>query len=109
MTKSEIKIQVGVDENRVPEAITWTAEEGKVKDEDAKAMLLSMWDTKKKEAVRIDLWTKEMPVDEMNVFFHQTLLAMSHTFYKATQNEKMTAMMQDFCEYFAEKLDLKKQ
>ena len=55
--------------------------------------------------MRIDLWTKEMPVDEMKVFFHQTLLAMSDTFYRATQDEKMTATMKDFCDYFAEKLE----
>jgi gliding motility-associated protein GldC len=47
-----------------------------------------------------------MPVDEMKMFFHQTLVAMSDTFRKATQDEKMTATMKDFCDYFAEKLDL---
>ena len=49
-----------------------------------------------------------MPVDEMKIFFHQTLVAMSKTFHKATQDEKMSATMQDFCDYFAEKLELKK-
>jgi gliding motility-associated protein GldC len=34
--------------------------------------------------MRIDLWTKEMPVDEMKIFFHQTLVAMSDTFHRAT-------------------------
>ena len=56
----------------------------------------------------MDLWTKDMPVDEMKQFFHQTLVAMSDTFYRATQDEKMTATMKDFCDYFAEKLELKK-
>jgi hypothetical protein len=32
--------------------------------------------------MRIDLWTKEMPVDEMKIFFHQTLVAMSDTFHR---------------------------
>lgn len=45
-------------------------------------------------------------VDEMKVFFHQTLVAMSNTFQRATQDEKMTATMKDFCDYFAEKLEL---
>ncbi len=49
-----------------------------------------------------------MPVDEMKLFFHQTLTAMSDTFMRATQDEKMTATMRDFCDYFAEKLELKK-
>jgi len=71
-------------------------------------MMLSVWDGKAQETLRIDLWTKDMPVDEMKVFFHQTLVAMSNTFNRATQDEKMTATMKDFCDYFAEKLELKK-
>ena len=68
---------------------------------------MSVWDSEKKESLRIDLWTKEMPLDEMKIFFHQTLVAMSDTFNRATQDEKMTNTMKDFCEYFAEKLNLK--
>jgi gliding motility-associated protein GldC len=105
--KSEIKFLVELDENRVPENILWTAQDGGVQMEEAKAMLLSVWDSKTKETLRIDLWTKEMPVDEMKIFFHQTLVAMADTFERATQDEKMTATMKDFCDYFAEKLELK--
>lgn len=104
---SEIKFVVELDENRVPEKLTWTAQDGGVDLEEAKAMLLSVWDSKTKETLRIDLWTKDMPVDEMKIFFHQTLVAMADTFERATQDEKMTATMKDFCEYFAEKLELK--
>jgi gliding motility-associated protein GldC len=49
-----------------------------------------------------------MPVDEMKIFLHQTLVSLSDTFMKATQDEKMTGAMKDFCDYFAEKLELKK-
>jgi len=70
-------------------------------------MLLSIWDNKTKETLRIDLWTKDMPVDEMKIFFHQTLVAMADTFERATQDEKMAATMRDFTDYFAEKLELK--
>lgn len=105
---SKIELQVELDENRVPEKLFWTAQDGGIKNEEAKAMLLSVWDSKTQESLRIDLWTKDMPVDEMKVFFHQTLVAMSNTFNRATQDEKMTATMKDFCDYFAEKLELKK-
>ncbi|MCP4976566.1 MAG: gliding motility protein GldC [Maribacter sp.] len=104
---SEIKLKVELDENRVPEKLTWSAEDGGINNEAAKAMLLSVWDSKNKESLKIDLWTKDMPVDEMKIFFHQTLMSLSDTFMKATQDEKMTATMKDFCDYFAEKLDLK--
>mgnify|MGYP003457152102 CR=1 FL=1 len=106
--KSEIKFNVELDENRVPEKITWTAQDGNVDNEEAKAMMLSIWDSKAKETMRIDLWTKDMPVDEMKLFFHQTLVAMSDTFRRATDDEKMADTMKDFCDYFAEKLDLVK-
>jgi gliding motility-associated protein GldC len=49
-----------------------------------------------------------MPVDQMKLFFHQTLVSMADSYQKATQDEKMTLTMRDFCDYFAEKLDLKK-
>ena len=105
--KSKIELTVELDENHIPEALKWSAEDGGVTNEEAKAMLLSVWDHKSKETLRIDLWTKDMPVDEMKQFFHQTLVAMSDTFNRATQDEKMTATMKDFCDYFAEKLELK--
>ena len=106
--KSEIKLTVELDENRVPEKLSWTAKDGGVNAEEAKAMLLSIWDSKAQETLRIDLWTKDMPVDEMKIFFHQTLVALADTFHRATEDEKMTATMKDFCDYFAEKLELKK-
>jgi gliding motility-associated protein GldC len=104
---SEILFQVKLDENRVPEKIMWTAEDGGVKLEETKAILLSVWDSKAQETLRVDLWTKEMPVDEMKKFFHQTLVAMSDTFLRATNDEKMADTMKDFCEYFADKMNLK--
>jgi len=105
---SKIELNVTLDENRVPEKLQWTAEDGGVTNEEAKAMMLAVWDANAKESLRIDLWTKDMPVDDMKVFFHQTLVSMSDTFYRATQDEKMTATMKDFCDYFAEKLELDK-
>ena len=106
--KSKIELNVELDENRVPEKLNWTAQDGGVNNEEAKAMMLSVWDSKAQETLKIDLWTKDMPVDEMKLFFHQTLVTMSDTFFRATQDEKMTATMKDFCDYFAEKLELKK-
>ncbi len=106
--KSKIEINVELDENRVPEKLNWSAQDGGVSNEEAKAVMLSVWDSKAQETLKIDLWTKDMPVDEMKLFFHQTLVTMSDSFFRATQDEKMTATMKDFCDYFAEKLELKK-
>lgn len=104
---SEINFTIELDENRVPEAIVWSAADGGVDKAETKATLISVWDSNTKEALRIDLWTKDMPVDEMKVFFYQTLSAMAATFKRATNDEKMAATMMDFVDYFAEKLELK--
>jgi gliding motility-associated protein GldC len=104
---SEIKFDVTLDENKVPELLKWTAKDGGIENQETKAIMLSVWDSKTKESLRIDLWTKDMPVDEMKIFFHQTLVAMADTFQRATTDDKMADTMRDFCEYFAEKLELK--
>lgn len=105
---SEIKFNIGLDENKIPETISWSAEDGGVDNSDSKALMISVWDHKKKDTLRMDLWTKDMPVDEMKQFFHQTLVSMSAAFHRATDDQKMTDTMRDFCDYFAEKLELKK-
>jgi gliding motility-associated protein GldC len=105
---SEIKFLVELDENRVPEKLFWTAPEGGIELSESKAIMLNVWDHKTKESMRIDLWTKDMPVDEMKIFFHQTLVSMAETFKRATNDQKMSDTMLDFCDYFAEKLELKK-
>ena len=106
MKNSEIKFDIALDENHVPEKLHWSASDTN-DGGDCKAVMMSRWDEEENNTLRIDLWTKEMPLDEMKIFFHQTLVAMSDTFNRATQDEKMTATMKDFCDYFAEKLNLK--
>jgi|SRR5210317_748460 gliding motility-associated protein GldC len=106
--KTQVKIDVGLDENNIPEEMQWTAPDGGVLDMETKAMLLSFWDAEKQETLKMDLWVKDMPMDQMQLFFHQTLMSLSDTYYRATQDEKMTASMKDFCDFFAEKLALKK-
>ena len=105
--KSTISLTVELDENRIPERLNWSAEDGGIHDEESKAVMLSVWDPNNRETLRIDLWTKDMPVDDMKIFFHQTLVAMSNTYFRATQDDKMMETMKDFCDYFAEKLNLK--
>lgn len=103
---SEVNFTIHLDENKIPEKLDWSAEDGGVEKEETKAVFISVWDSKKKETLKMDLWTKDMPLDEMKQFFHQTLLSMSDTFSRATSDDKMTAAMRDFATYFAEKLEL---
>ena len=105
---SDINIRVELDENKVPDKLFWDAKDGGVVGASSKAMLLSIWDHKDQETLRIDLWTKDMPVDEMKKFFHQTLVAMADTYERATEDDKMAATMRDFCDYFGEKTEVVK-
>jgi gliding motility-associated protein GldC len=108
MKESEIKIKISLDENKVPEQIHWTAEDAGEVNQKSEAILMSLWDAKAQNSLRIDLWTKEMKVDEMKTFFHQTLTAMTDTYERATGDEKMAGDMRRFCQYFAEELNLLK-
>lgn len=106
MKKTEIKFEIDLDENNVPEKIIWNAKDNG-KTAEAKAMILSVWDKEERNTMRIDLWNKEMEVDEMKRFVHQTILTLADSFEKATGEKKMADTMRDFCEYYAEKLDIK--
>jgi gliding motility-associated protein GldC len=103
--QSEITIHVTTDENKVPEKLAWQASDNDTGGA-VKAVLLSVWDEKERNTLRVDLWTKEMTIEEMKHFVHQTMLTMSDTFERATGEEAMALSMRDFCEYFAEKMDL---
>ena len=88
-TKKDILINVELDENKIPENIKWSAEGGGVTNQDVKALILSTWDFDKKETLKIDLWTKDMPLDHMNIFIYQTLVSLSKTHLRSTNNEKI--------------------
>ena len=105
MKSSEIKFQIDLDENKVPERIYWEADDAGIRAE-AKAMILSVWDKKEQNTLRIDLWTKEMQVDEMKQLVHQTILTLADNFERATGEKPMAETMRDFCSYFAEKMKL---
>lgn len=101
MKESDITIRLHLDENHVPDHIEWKAEDGDNQGV-SKAMLLSFWDAEELNTMRIDLWTKEMTMDEMKAFFHQNILTLADTFERATNEDKMAAQMRDFAAYFAE-------
>jgi len=103
---SKIEFSIGLDENKVPEKLNWSAQEQGITNKEAKALMISVWDSNSKETLRMDLWTKDMPIDEMKQFYHQTLVAMAETFERATNDDKMGATMRDFCDYFAKNLNL---
>ncbi len=105
--QSEIKINVTLDENKVPERMSWDASDGGVENEDTKAVMMSVWDPKSKETLRIDLWTKDMLLDEMKIFYHQTLMGMADSFERASNEKEVAEGMRMFAEDFAKRIGIK--
>jgi gliding motility-associated protein GldC len=104
MNQSTIKIDVLLDPNKVPEQISWQATDSSADmAQKAKAMCIAFWDANDKTAMRIDLWTKEMMVDEMADFYYQMLISMADTFKRATQNQELCDDMKTFAKNFFEK------
>ena len=101
MKKTSITIDVTLDENHVPEKLSWSAPDGGIDQQETHAMFLSTWDKETQESARIDLWTKEMPVDQMRVFVHQSLVGIRNSYMKATQDVEMGEAFQQFCDYFS--------
>jgi gliding motility-associated protein GldC len=104
MHKSNISIDVYLDDQKVPEQIKWKASDSNADMEQvAKAMMVAFWDGADKSALRIDLWTKEMMVDEMADFYYQLLMTMADTFNRATNQPELSEEMKLFAKDFMQK------
>jgi len=104
MSMSSIIIDVETDENRVPRSIEWKATDTTVAEtQKAKAMMLSFWDGGEKTALRIDLWTREMMIDEMADFFYQTMMTMADSYGRATKQNETVDEMKTFAKNFYSK------
>jgi len=105
MKTSEIKFRIELDETNTPQKIEWFASDatdGVM--QETKSIFLSIWDPKEKETLRLDLWTKDMLVEDMDMQFFQTLLTLSETYAKAVQNNMVIEETKKFCNDLAKKL-----
>lgn len=102
--KSTITIDVTLDEQKVPQQINWNATDSSTQmKQDAKAMCVAFWDGADKTALRIDLWTKDMMVDEMADFFYQMFSTMADTYQRATQQKELAEDVRIFSKQFIQK------
>jgi gliding motility-associated protein GldC len=98
MREAEINFKVTIDENNLPQRILWEANEGDEKGE-SKSVMIALWDAKENNTLRIDLWTKDMSVEEMKKFYHQNIMTLTDAYVRAT-NDNATA--ESVRKYFAE-------
>lgn len=105
MSKSEIKFEIELDENDVPEKIEWDATNKPGDKESTKAISIAVWDPDEQNTLRIDLWTKDMPLDEMRGFYINALAGMAESVQASTGDEEMSEAMLALCERFATRED----
>ena len=104
MKKSEIYFSIALDENHVPEAISWRATDAGEKIHFAKAINIALWDREEPGTMKIDLWTKDMPVTEMKRFYIDTIGAMAESLNTATNDDVMVSKMRTLCEELVQHL-----
>jgi len=97
MKKSEIRFSIALDDQKVPEAISWQATDAGPDIHFAKAINIALWDRDQAGTMKIDLWTKDMPVDEMKHFYVDTIGAMAESLHTATSDAVMVKKMRDLC------------
>lgn len=108
MKQSEIRFTITLDEEKMPVKIDWHASDAH-KESSARAIMISLWDEQQDNSLRIDLWTREMRVDQMKQFCHQNLVAMAETLERATSDKEAARAIRLFAEDFGERLKLLKK
>ncbi|MEM7105860.1 MAG: gliding motility protein GldC [Bacteroidota bacterium] len=105
---SNINLRVGLDEKNVPVIIFWSSDDDPKnrKESECKAFLLSMFDKEHKDTLKIDLWTTELQVVEMDRLMFQTLRTLVDTYFKATGNQPLANEMQKFVHYFGQQTEI---
>ncbi len=105
MKKSEINFKIQLDENNVPETIQWDATDKPGNLEHTKAIIIGIWDDVEKNTMRLDLWTKEMPMDEMKIFYIDALSGMAQSILSATGDEKIANSITSLCDKLGKELE----
>ncbi len=104
MKSSDIRFNIELDDENVPEKIFWKASDTGNKPEETKAISLSIWDQNQKETLRIDLWAKDMPTHEMKRFYIDTIGGLANSLLSSTDDVYMAGEMNKLCERLIEHL-----
>lgn len=105
---SEIRLRIGLNEENLPVTLEWEAEgqPGGKHLQPCKALLISIFDGSTKETLRIDLWTQDTQVMEMDRMMYQTIRGLGDSYFKATNNRDMAIALQQFAQYFGERTEI---
>ena len=105
--KKNIKFEVELDDKNLPINIVVDSTDGELEG-DIKALMFSAWSSKKKETLRLDLWTKDMLLEEMFIMYYQTMLGMAESLERSTGKYKLAGALRDYCSFFSEETNILK-
>lgn len=96
---SRISFDIELDANHVPEKITWDASD-RPEDlaTDTKSISIAIWDSSERNTLRMDLWTKDMPVQDMKRFYIECIGGLAQSALRATGDEHMASEMNALCD-----------
>jgi len=110
MRKTTINFSIDLDEKNIPEKIQWDAtDKPDAGLSETKSISIALWDHTQKNTLRIDLWAKDMPVDDMKRFYIDCLGGLSQSMLNATGDEFMASETQALCEKLVEYLKKENQ
>ena len=99
--KQTLKFEVELDENNLPNSIKMLEKKSSNSSINLKALMIAGWDAKRKETLRVDIWTKDMPVNDMFIMYHQNMMGMATSLEKSTGQNKLANALRDYCDFFA--------
>jgi gliding motility-associated protein GldC len=104
MKKSKIEFEIELDDKNIPEKIIWNASDNPDGDSpsETRSISIALWDHMQKNTLRIDLWSKEMQVDEMKRFYVDMLGGLAQSIMNSTGDEFMATELNTLCEKFVE-------
>ena len=106
---ASINFSITLDEDRMPSQILWDATDAETPGtKKCEAILISLWDSKVKNTLGIDLWTKSMLIEDMNIFVYQSLKKLAETYAGATNDREIADLINDCASQVAQKLNLLK-
>ncbi len=99
MKESKINFTIKLDKDNIPEQIFWEATDKPEESiSETTAVSISLWDQLQKNTMRIDLWNKEMPVNEMKRFLIDCIGGLGQSALSATGDEFFAQEVDALCE-----------
>ncbi len=105
MKQSEINFKIQLDDNSIPEQISWSATDNPNEGiEETKAILVATWDPYHKGTLTLPLWTKDMEVLDMKRFFIEIMGTVGDAALQATGDSEFALEVEQVCKKLSQNL-----